>query len=451
MRGAIALIAAATLAACARSDSPSDIETLLAPLVEAGHFNGALVAGRDGEIVYAEGHGPANVEAGARFTPATPSDGGSIAKTFTASAIILLASEGAISIDDPVTDYLPEFPFAGTTVRHLISHTAGWREEYEHLEGAKDARGVLTNEAILAALAAHPPEPAAPPGEIFIYNDIGFDLAALIVERVTGAPFQQFLKERLFDRLGIEDAFARPGLFADWRGVRTRGYRPGEAGLETFDVYEGEGFYGGSNLYFSANDLFRWASGLASGEALDGAVMAECEKPVRLEGGAATGLNACNWYAAGPARHYPGVLEGFYAHVYWNRETGAALGLVANTNMPVWLRPQLVRAVAAILEGRRPAPLAPPPGAALTGETLPAIAGVYALPDGAVELSADQAVVYLEQHDGARYRAFPVDERSIYVPGLDWVLTFDAMTDEGYRTLHASSVEGVAVGARQRR
>lgn len=100
------VIALAACAAQGQDDSDQRIrdaaDALLQDLHDRGLFNGAVVLGRAGEEVYARGFGPANVEAGVPFTPDTPADGGSIAKTFAAASILMLQDEGRLSLDDAV-------------------------------------------------------------------------------------------------------------------------------------------------------------------------------------------------------------------------------------------------------------------------------------------------------------------------------------------------------------
>ena len=110
-----------------------------------GLFAGAVVLGRGEEELYARGFGPANRAAGVPFTPDTPADGASIAKTLTAAAVFMLVDEGRVRLDDPVTTYVPEYPHPDTRVRDLLSHSSGLPEiEYDFLEGLVPKDSVKT-------------------------------------------------------------------------------------------------------------------------------------------------------------------------------------------------------------------------------------------------------------------------------------------------------------------
>lgn len=122
-------VAATSLSSCARAqrESPvaASVDTLMTDLHERGLFNGAVVVGSNDAILYERGFGLANVAEGVPFTPNTPSNGASMGKTLTAAAILMLQEDGLIDLDDPVTKYLPEFPYPEIKIRHLISHSSG--------------------------------------------------------------------------------------------------------------------------------------------------------------------------------------------------------------------------------------------------------------------------------------------------------------------------------------
>jgi CubicO group peptidase (beta-lactamase class C family) len=100
-------------------------DSLLEALHARGYFNGAVVLGRGDEEIYARSFGAANIRAGAASTPDTPADGGSIAKTFTAAAVLMLEEKGKLRLDDLVTRHIPEYPHGETRVRDLLTHSAG--------------------------------------------------------------------------------------------------------------------------------------------------------------------------------------------------------------------------------------------------------------------------------------------------------------------------------------
>ena len=126
---AVLALVATLLFSCTTSEkaltATQSINSLMTKLHEQGYFDGAVVVGRGHEIVYEAGFGYANVEEAALFTPATPTDGASMAKTLSSAAIMILQAEGRLALDEPAASYLPELPYPDITVRHLITHGTG--------------------------------------------------------------------------------------------------------------------------------------------------------------------------------------------------------------------------------------------------------------------------------------------------------------------------------------
>ncbi|MFW6074689.1 MAG: serine hydrolase domain-containing protein [Chloroflexota bacterium] len=166
---------------------PASIDTLMSDLRERGLFSGAVVVGKGDEILYEGGFGLANVAEGVPFTPGTPSNGASLGKTLTAAAILMLHEDGRIDLDDPVTQYLPEFPYPEVTVRHLITHSSGLHPDNVYFTFLAPQAETWTNEGLLEILIEHEPPLAFPPGSGFVYNGTGFNMAAILMERVRHA------------------------------------------------------------------------------------------------------------------------------------------------------------------------------------------------------------------------------------------------------------------------
>ena len=431
-------------------------DSLLEALHARGYFNGAVVLGRGDEEIYARGFGAANIGAGVPFTPDTPADGGSIAKTFTAAAVLMLEDEGKLRLDDLVQRHIPEYPHAETRVRDLLTHSAGLPEtEYDFFEGLIPADRVKTTAGFLDVLRERSVAPAFPSGMRFRYSSLGFDVAALLVERVSGRSWEAFLRASVFEPLGMRNTFLRPARLADWHGVRTLSYRRAGDSLVLYDVFDNEGFYGGSNLYYSARDLHRWSRSFYTRPVLSPAVLARgLEAATLYDTAAKTGgrsaLNLLSWYYHPRARryHYPGSLQGFWGSVYRNEDRRYSIIYLSNNSMPQWLRPLLTRTLIDVMEGRRPAPIAPPTYAQLDTASASAAAGRYQVDRvGLVTLEARAGRLYVRIARGIEYPAVPVDDGQLYVPGLDVWIGFPA--DSEFRRLTWLSIYEISQGARE--
>jgi CubicO group peptidase (beta-lactamase class C family) len=430
------VLSAACLVGCATlgadGDSAPDpllaqrVDALVAPLVAAHEFSGAIVLMRRGETVYRRGFGMANHAAGVPFTPDTPSDGASLAKTFTAAGVWWLVAQGRIVLDVPVTRYVPDYPHAQTTVRHLIAHSNGLPPQYDFFDPyfAKDE--LLTTAALLRVVALHAAEPSFPPGSRFEYSGPGFDVAALVIERVTGQIYEAFVKQRFFEPLGMHASFARPARLADWPGVRTMGYRWRNAIWSEYDVFDGEAFLGASNLYFSAADLARWGSANAMGTALPAAVVDAGQKYIDL-GGRHSGITGLSWYCdeSGDHCHYPGVLNAFYSVVYWDRVHQASLAFVSNSTLPPWKCIGLQRALVDALAGRPSAQDDSFEFEPFDRETRSAVAGTYSAQGlGVITIGVGSDGLHFRVGTGLDYGMFPASKDVFYVPGLDYWVAF---------------------------
>lgn len=435
----------------------AEADRLLEALHARGHFNGAVVIGRGGQEIYARGFGPANVAAGVPFTPDTPADGGSIAKTLTSAALLMLAAEDRLTLDDRVQRHVSEYPHANTRIRDLIAHSAGLPEDYEFFDTFIPADRVKTTAGFLNVLRERGIPPEFPPGTRFRYSSLGFDVAALVVERVAARAWEPFLRERVFGPLEMRSTFLRAARFADWQGVRTMSYRPSGGVLKVHDVFDNEGFYGGSNLYFSARDLHRWSRSFYTRPVLPAAALAKGREAVTLADSAngvagRLALNLLSWYYHPRARryHYPGSLQGFWSSAYRDEDRGYSIVYASNNSMPQWLRPLLTRALVDIVEGRRPPSLAVPPYREIRRTDYNAIVGVYDVARvGRVTLAREDGRMFVRIGRGIEYAAFNVSDGQLYVPGLDVWMGFPGGTGNRFDRLSWLSIFEVSDGRRK--
>ena len=167
----------------------------------------AVGLGKDGRTLYAHGYGLANLEYSVPNTDSTVFESGSVAKQFTASALLLLAQDAKLSLDDDIRKYLPEVPTFGgqrITIRNLLTHTSGLRDQWGLLgiEGHPPGSQVHSPMTTLD-LVAHQKMLNFPPGSDYLYSNTGYALAGLIVQRVSGKTLDEFTQERLFRPLGM--------------------------------------------------------------------------------------------------------------------------------------------------------------------------------------------------------------------------------------------------------
>ena len=173
--------------------------------MQGRHIPGlSLAVVRDGKVVKVQGYGVANVEHSVPATPETAYLLASMTKQFTAFSILMLAEEGKLSVDDPISKYLQDTPdtWKDITIRELLGHTAGLKDRFEEdtLIGDKWRLAYSTDQLYQAA-RSRPLDFA--PGAGWQYSDQGYFILGVIIERVSGMSYRDFLKKRIFEPLGM--------------------------------------------------------------------------------------------------------------------------------------------------------------------------------------------------------------------------------------------------------
>lgn len=222
-----------------------------------------------GEIVFERGYGLADVEARRPIGPRTVFRLASVSKQFTAMAILLLDEAGALDLDDPLVDHLPELARygRGITLRHLLHHTAGLPEYYDELERrASESRRPLggflpDNGQGLQILREMGADFVA--GQRFTYCNACYDLLAVVVSRVSGRSFADFVEQRIFEPLGMRDSFVFR-LGQPVRAGTARSYSPLRGRMVADSEHLLDGIVGSGGVFSSTADLFLWDQALYS-------------------------------------------------------------------------------------------------------------------------------------------------------------------------------------------
>lgn len=247
------------------SSAQASLDAAIADFAQPEAPGCSVAADRRGQRIATGAFGLADLEHGVANTPDTIFEAGSVSKQFTAAAILLLAEDGRIALDDDIRTYLPEMPAYPTpvTIDQLISHTSGLRDwgALAMIGGWERGTRAYTNADVLRILARQTAL-NYPAGARYSYTNSGYNLMALIVERVTGQRFAAFTKARLFDPLGMASTRWRD----DFRFVlknRAVAYRPAQGGWEEHRPFEDTHGHGG--LLTTVGDLLAWNRALAAG------------------------------------------------------------------------------------------------------------------------------------------------------------------------------------------
>lgn len=285
------VVAMAIFACCgmAEAQMPSGIELgnrvdALAQKMLSRPVAGISVAvARDGQVVFARGYGMANLEHSVAVTPETVFHIASISKNILAAVLLQLVDEGKLNLDDDVTKYVPEAPTRGhhVTVRQLLNHTSGIYSFTSLPEAADNERRELSHEQVLGLIKDKQFD--FEPGTRWRYDNSGFYLAGMVVERATKQEYGAYVREHVFKPLGMNSA-----SLCDARMVVPRlasGYEVDGGVLVNAAFLSWKLPFAAGAVCATATDLLKWEAALDGGRVLSSSSLALMRAPTTLVDG----------------------------------------------------------------------------------------------------------------------------------------------------------------------
>ncbi len=262
-----------------------EIDAQFEQISQAGSPGCALGVISGGELIYKRGYGLANLEYDIPITPSTVFDVASMSKQFTAMAALLLAEKGQISLADEISRHVPDCPdsAAGITVRLLIHHTSGLRSDLVLLLMAGwRLEDVITNDDVIR-LFKRQKNLNFSPGEHFSYSGTGYLVLASIIEHVSGQSLNMFCGEQIFKPLGMENTHFHDDYLKIVKN-RAYAYYLSKEGSYSKAVLTC-GLVGGTGLFTTIEDLFRWDENFYSGVVGGPSVIRQMHQPGLLNSG----------------------------------------------------------------------------------------------------------------------------------------------------------------------
>jgi CubicO group peptidase (beta-lactamase class C family) len=245
----------------------AEIDTYIEPFVKAAGFSGTVLIAKGGEILVNKGYGMANYEWEVPNTPGTIFQIASISKSFTAAALMILEERGLLSVADPLTKFIPDYPNGDKiTVHHLLTHTSGIPNINDFPEYSQKSRFPNTLEQIIAMFKNKALDQE--PGASYRYSNSNYNLLAYIIEKVSGKSYGDFLRENIFEPLGMANT-GHPARVETLLPNRATGYVPaGQIDLEKAPYLDWTIKTGNGSLYSTSEDLYKWDRSLYSEEIL---------------------------------------------------------------------------------------------------------------------------------------------------------------------------------------
>jgi D-alanyl-D-alanine carboxypeptidase len=305
-------------------------------LAEQGAPSASVAVVKDGKVAYVHAYGDARLHPRMAAGPGMRYKIASNSKQITSAAILLLAEDGKLSLDDRVSRFLPTLTRAGdVTIRQLLSHTSGYQDYYPLDYVTPIMARPIKPDGILDLYARKPLD--FEPGTKWQYSNTNYTIAGLIIEKLTGKPMIDFLRERIFDKLGMKSPVDVDR--AQWSGADPVGHTRFALGPPRPVQPEGSGWmYAAGELAMTARDLALWDISLMEGSVLKPESIAALTTEVKLANGNSTG------YALGLG------VSGAKGHRKW-AHTGGASGFVSSN----FTRPDERIAVTVLTNGETPA------------------------------------------------------------------------------------------------
>ena len=324
-------------AAFAAEDLPARIDRIVADVIaEAPAAGAAVEVVRKGGVIVKKGYGKADLELDVPMSERNVFRIGSITKQFTAAAIMRLVDKGKLALDADVRELLPDAPLHGqkVTIAQLLTHTSGLKT-YNDLPAFRDYVALpLTRAELFKMLADQPFD--FPPGQKWRYTNSGYWLLGLVVEKVSGKSYRDFLRDEVFARAGLTHT-----SYCDDDAIvpnRARGYSPDGPRLRNAKFFDTTRPFAAGALCSTVDDLVRWAQALASGKVVSPASFAKMTAPVKPADGSdpryGFGLNV-NPIGGHRAIGHGGEINGFNSLLLTLPDDGIVVAVLANSEKDV--------------------------------------------------------------------------------------------------------------------
>ena len=270
MKGTITyLFCLCTLTLCGQN-TLIKIDSILQKALNDKALNGTILIAKDGKIVFEKSYGFANFEKKVPLSKKTQFQIASVSKQFTAFGIMVLKRQGKLNYDDKIAQFIPDFPYPNITLRHLMQHTSGLPEFWNGIRPNLDTSRPNGNKEMIAYLIKNKLPLRFESGEKWEYSDIGYDILATIIERVSGKNYQKFMKKYVFRPAKMRNT--EGVLVTDIRRIKAknlaRGYIQDSLKgnqlaheIRNFVFYLGD-FYGDGSVISTAEDLKKWDDAL---------------------------------------------------------------------------------------------------------------------------------------------------------------------------------------------
>ena len=256
----------------------ADFDRWLDKLSKENALAGSFLFARGGNVLFQKSVGLVHPKKSKKVTAESSINIGSVSKSLTAIAVMLLKQQGKLNYDDRVDKYIHNFPYPTITIRHLLNHTSGL-VDYEELTDQYWHQLKFTNQDMVTLFIKHKPELEFEPNSQFEYSNTGYVLLAALVEKISNKSLEHFSKQYIFDPLQMNNTRVFT-IFSAEQNFPNRTY--GQESGDLFDQYPIEGVTGDGGVYSTPEDLLKLHLGLLNEKLMPRAELEVAFAPVTL-------------------------------------------------------------------------------------------------------------------------------------------------------------------------
>lgn len=307
-------------------------DAVMSEVYKPGEPGASIIVKKDGKAIFRKGYGLADLELAVPVEPDMVFRLGSITKQFTAVAILMLAEQGKLGLQDEITKFLPDYPTQGRTitVEHLLTHTSGIQSYTDMPEWLPLWRKDFTVKELVDFFKDKPMK--FEPGRRWVYNNSGYVLLGAIIEKASGQTYEQFIDTRIFKPLGMKHSH-----YGGTERViprRVPGYQMGKDGFINAPYLSMTQPYAAGSLLSNVDDLAVWSEAVFSGRLVKKEWLDKAFTPYKLEDGASTGYGY-GWFISNYQGHriieHGGGINGFTSYEMTLPEDRIFLAILTNS------------------------------------------------------------------------------------------------------------------------
>ena len=399
------------------------MDQIVESFVNAHQFMGTVLVARGSQTLLSRGYGYADLEWNIPNSPNTKFRLGSITKQFTAASILLLEERGKLSVDDPVSKYMKDAPAAWDkiTIFHLLTHTSGIPNFTAFFDYRKLEPFPTTAEQLVARFRDKPLD--FEPGAKWSYSNSGYVLLTYLIEKITGAGYQEFVQKNIFTPLDMKDSGydSNSAVIAH----RASGY------VRVRDVFENAGFInmtvpqGAGGLYSTTLDLWKWEQGLFGGKVLSPPSLRKMTTPVKNDYAFGLGVRSAGGHKV---IDHNGGIEGFNTDLAYYPDDELTVVVLSNVNGQA--PEQMAAKLAAVCHGERVILPGERKEITLDPNLLEHYVGAYRMTQGPVMLiTRESKQLFARLGEQPTFPIFPESETSFFFKVVDAQIEFPK--DEG--------------------